>query len=229
MTNPNDNKSYREVHQDSYTESDGNTYTSVTRTSETVDNSSVDPNSYESGHVRGRTSERNYQEHRLAEVYEDNASGGFLLGLLLVLLAGLTVGAVWFFTQRDETRNNTPPAPTVTVTPTQTPQSQTKIIERTKEVAVPVERTKEVPVPFPVPQQNSSPPTVNTTPNINITVPSQTPASKSTAPVSPANSSSSSSKETSSNSATSPTPTPTSATGGTAPSADLTPSNSSSQ
>jgi hypothetical protein len=172
MTNPNDNKSYCEVHQDSYTESDGNTYTSVTRTSETVDNSSVDPNSYESGHVRGRTSERNYQEHRLAEVYEDNASGGFLLGLLLVLLAGLTVGAVWFFTQRDETRNNSP-ASTVTVTPTQTPQSQTKIIERTKEVAVPVERTKEVPIPFPVPQQNSSPPTVNTTPNINITVPSQ--------------------------------------------------------
>ncbi len=220
MTNPNDNKSYREVRQDSYTESDGNTYTSVTRTSETVNNSSVDPNSYESGYVHGRASER-----RLAEVYEDNASGGFLLGLLLVLLAGLTVGAVWFFTQRDETRNNTP-APTVTVTPTQTPQSQTKIIERTKEVAVPVERTREVPVPFPVPQQNSSPPTVNTTPNINITVPPQTPASKSTTPVSPANSSS---KETSSNSTTSPIPTPTSATGGTTPSADLTPSNSSSQ
>jgi hypothetical protein len=187
MTNPNDNKSYREVQQDSYTDSNGNIHTNVTRTTETVGNRGVDPNSYQDGYVHGRVSERDYQEERLAQRDDDNTARGLFLGLLLALLAGLTGIAIWYFTQRDEAVENTV-TPTVTVTPTTTPQPQTTIIERTTEVPVPVERTREVPVPIPVPQQNTSSTTAPTPPNINITVPPEPPAARQTTPASPSNS-----------------------------------------
>jgi hypothetical protein len=181
MTNPNDNKSYREIRHDSYTDNNGNTHTDVTRTSETVNNTE-DSQSYQSGYLQGRTSERNYQQESLAQRDNDNANRGLLIGILLTTLAALIGGALWYFNQREQAVDNTV-APTevpVQTSPAniQTPQPQTTIIERTKEVPVPVERTKEVPVFIPVPQQKASPAPTPTTPNINITVPPQQPAAK---------------------------------------------------
>jgi outer membrane biosynthesis protein TonB len=213
MTNPNENKSYREVQQESYTDNSGNTHTNVTRTSETVNNK-VDPKSYENGYVNGQTSERIYQEETFTQRDNENANRGLLIGILLTALAGFLGGSVWYFNQRDQAVDNTvapvavpgsvsSPSPTPTPTVTVTPQPQTTIIERTKEV--PVEKTKEVPVFIPVPQQKAAPaPTVK--PNINITVPPQQPAAKQTAaPITPTPSSSSNSSSSSSSTTTSPT------------------------
>jgi hypothetical protein len=187
MTNPNDDKSYREVQHESYTDKNGNTHTDVTRTSETVNNNKVDSQSYESGYVKGQTSERNYQEGTLVERDNENAGRGLLIGMLLTALAGLIGGSLWYFNQRDRAVDNTTVAPIVVPAPINSPsptvtvtsQPQTTIIERTKEVAVPVrvEKTKEVPVFIPVPQQKAAPAPTPATPNINITVPAQqTPA-----------------------------------------------------
>ena len=218
MTNPNDNKSYREQVEESYTDNNGNIHTNVTRTSETVNNK-VDPKSYENGYVKGQTSERIYQEETLAERDNENANRGLLIGILLTALAGLIGGSLWYFTQRDQAVDNTvapvavpvpvnSPSPNLTPTVTLTPQNQTTIIERTKEVPVTVEKTKEVPVFIPVPQQKAAPaPTV--TPNINITVPPQQPAAKqtpaaptSTTPLSTSNSSSNSRSQSGNSTAT---------------------------
>jgi hypothetical protein len=203
MTNPNDNKNYREAQEESYTDNNGNTHTNVTRTSETVNNK-VDPQSYDNGYVSGKTSERIYQQETLAERDNENANRGLLIGILLTALTGLIGGSLWYFTQRDQAVDNTvapvavpvpatsaSPNPTPTVT--LTPQSQTTIIERTKQVPVTVEKTKEVPVFIPVPQQKAAP-TPTVTPNINITVPPQQPAAKQTpaTPTSPTSSNSSS-------------------------------------
>ncbi len=215
MTNPDDNKSYREVRQESYTDNDGNTHTNVTRSSETVDNSAAN---YQSGYVQGRTSERNYEE-ALAQRDDENTSRGLLIGVVLAGLAALIGSAFWYFNQSSQTVDSIAPAtstPIYSPSPvvTQTPQpQQTTIIERTKEVPVkvPVEKTKEVPVFVPVPQQAApapapAPANTNKTPNINITVPPQQPALKTPATqVSPAPSSSSSSSSNSTPSTTSTT------------------------
>ncbi|OKH33730.1 hypothetical protein NIES2101_39660 [Calothrix sp. HK-06] len=178
MNNPNDNKNYREQ-QETYTDSNGNTH--IKRTSETVNNST--PTNYQSGYVHGQATERGYQEERLARQDEDSTSRGLILGFLLALV-GLIGGAFWYFNQNNtasetatpsSTTGTVAPAITPTPVPTVTQQSQTKIIERTKEVPVPVTKevpvVKEVPVPVVVPQQ--APAQTNTTPNINITVPPQ--------------------------------------------------------
>ncbi|BAZ16856.1 hypothetical protein NIES4071_87340 [Calothrix sp. NIES-4071] len=220
MNNPNDDKSYRE-HQESYTDSNGNTH--VKRTSETVNNST--PSNYQSGYVHGQATERSYQEQRLAQQDEDSTSRGLIIGFLLALV-GLIGGAFWYFNQNNTTSDTTvtptaaPVVPATSPTPiptvTQPGQVQTQIIERTKEVQVPVTKevpvpvpvTKEVPVPVIVPQQ-AAPKTTTTTPNINITVPPQTsttkPTSTQTAP-SPSSNSSTTTKETTSGSSSTTTP-----------------------
>jgi hypothetical protein len=215
MTNSNDNKSYREIRQESHTDNDGNTHTDVTRTSETVDNSAANSQSYQSGYVSGRTSERNYEE-ALTQRDDENTSRGLLIGVVLAGLAALIGSAFWYFNQSSQTVETTTPiisAPITSPSPAaiQTPQpQQTTIIERTKEVPVQVpvtvEKIKEVPVYIPVPQQKAAPaPSVNNNkaPNINITVPPQQPAAKTPVPqVSPAPSSSSNTNNSTSSSTT---------------------------
>jgi outer membrane biosynthesis protein TonB len=218
MTNSDDNKNYREVRQETHTDNDGNTHTNVTRSSETVDNSTTNSQSYQSGYIRGRSSERNYEE-ALTQRDDENTSRGLLIGVVLAGLAALIGSAFWYFNQSSQTVDTTTPTTSapIIISPSpaaiQTPQpQQTTIIERTKEVPVPVpvtvEKTKEVPVYIPVPQQKTAPApsSVNTTeaPNINITVPPQQPAAKQTpAPqVSPAPSSSSNTSNSSSNTST---------------------------
>lgn len=191
MTNSDDNKSNREVRQESHTDNDGNTHTDVTRTSETVDNSAANSQSYQSGYVQGRRTERNNEE-ALIQRDDENTSRGLLIGVVLAGLAALIGSAFWYFNQSSQTVDTTTPtttapvsSPSPVVTQTLQPQ-QTTIIERTKEVPVQVpvtvEKTKEVPVFIPVPQQKAAPaPSVNNNnkaPNINITVPAQQPAAK---------------------------------------------------
>ena len=174
----NESKSYnREVRQDSFTDADGNIHTNVTRTSETVEN---DPNTYEEGYVSGRVQERNYQRKDLAARDSNNTNSGLILGILLATFATLAGGAMWYFNQYREADKTTPTVieTPVTTEPTltepeaaQPPQNNTTtIIEKTKEVAVPVE------VPVAVPQQPAPAPAAQQ-PDININVPPQQGAS----------------------------------------------------
>ncbi|MEH1792490.1 MULTISPECIES: hypothetical protein [unclassified Nostoc] len=167
-----------EVKQESYTDTNGNTHTHLTRSSETVNNSTANPNSYQNGYVEGRNSERTYQQADLAERDEKNASGGLLLGIIVTSLLGLIIGGVWYFNQSNKAAvdNTVPvlvPVPSNSSSPTPSasasPQPQTTIIERTREVPVPVA--------VPVPQQQVVPPAPRQ-PNINITIPPQQPAAE---------------------------------------------------
>lgn len=173
MSNSNERKTHdREVRQEFYNEPSGNTCTNVTRTTETVNNSTPEQrtNSYSDGYVHGKVSERRYQENVLAERDNNNAARGLLLGIIFTSVAALAVGYTWLFNQKNE-------APT-SVTPTviipnsksndklapeakQPPQKET-IIERTRDVLVPVPQQQ---VPSPTPKQD-----------INITVPNSAPS-----------------------------------------------------
>lgn len=175
MDNENEQKSYnREVQQDTYTDANGHHHTQVTRTTETANSH---PNSYSDGYVNGKTSERLDQEKNLAARDNKNAAGGLLVGILLTGLVGLTAGAFWFFNQRHEAvKDNVVPVavPTANSSPSpqtsQAPQKQTTIIERTRDVPVPVERTRDVPVPIFVPQpQISASPAPTQAPRQNST------------------------------------------------------------
>lgn len=187
MTNSGDRESYNsETRQESYTDSYGNTHTNLTRTSETINNNPNNVNSYRNGYVNGRDIERNYQQANLAARDEENASRGLLLGILLTSLAGLIVGAFWYFNQPretvvEETQPVVTPSPSNVATPSFTPQPpQTTIIER----------TREVPVVIPQPQQQAPSVTVPpSSPEINVTVPPQQPATSGTQTTSPRNSS----------------------------------------
>ncbi|MDZ8105366.1 MAG: hypothetical protein RM338_07020 [Nostoc sp. DedQUE12a] len=161
-----------EVSQETYTGTNGNTHTHLTRTTETVKNNTTNPNSYQNGYVEGRNTERRYQQANLAERDENNTTNGLLMGIIITSLSGLIIGGLWYFNQVnnaavDNSAPVTTPAPTNSnATPTEPPQPQTTIIER----------TREVPVPVPVPQQQAVPPSAPPQPDINITVPPQQPA-----------------------------------------------------
>ncbi|MBD2439879.1 hypothetical protein [Nostoc sp. FACHB-110] len=183
MTNSGDRETYNsETRQQSYTDNYGNTHTNVTRTSESVNNN---VSSYRNGYANGREIERNYQQANLAARDNENASRGLLLGILLTALAGLIVGAFWYFNQPretviEQTQPTFTPSPSSDLsTPTFTPQpQQTTIIERTREV------------PVVVPQQSAPSVTVPpSSPQINVTVPPQQPATSGTQTTSPSNSS----------------------------------------
>ncbi|MBD2455848.1 hypothetical protein H6G80_17385 [Nostoc sp. FACHB-87] len=169
MTNSGDRETYNsETKQQSYTDNYGNTHTNVTRTSESVNNN---VSSYSNGYANGREIERNYQQANLAARDNENASRGLLLGILLTSLAGLIVGAFWYFNQPRETVINET-QPVVTPSPNSglpSPQpQQTTIIERTREV------------PIVVPQQQVPPVNIPAQSDINITVPSQQPSNSET-------------------------------------------------
>ncbi|MBE8991659.1 hypothetical protein [Nostoc sp. LEGE 12450] len=158
-----------EIKQESYTDTNGNIHTDLTRTTETVKNSTANPNSYTNGYVQGRNTERSYQQADLAERDNENASRGLLLGIIVTSLVGLIVGGVWYFNQRNDAAVDTTVPVLVPVpsnsspTPSASPQPQTKIIER----------IREVPVPVPVPQQQVTPQSAPRQPDINITIPPQ--------------------------------------------------------
>ncbi|MBD2559715.1 MULTISPECIES: hypothetical protein [Nostoc] len=175
MSIPNERESKNsEVKQESYTDANGNIHTDLTRTTETVKNSTANPNSYTNGYVQGRNTERSYQQADLAERDNDNASRGLLLGIIVTSLVGLIVGGVWYFNQRNNAAVETTVPVVVPVpnnsspTPSASPQPQTKIIET----------IREVPVPVPVPQQQVIPPSAPRQPDINITIPPQQPAAE---------------------------------------------------
>ncbi|MFN6465920.1 MAG: hypothetical protein RMZ41_029425 [Nostoc sp. DedVER02] len=173
MSIPNEHESKNsEVKQEYYTDTNGNTHTHLTRTTETVNKSTANPNSYQNGYVEGRNNERRYQQANLAERDNENASNGLLLGIIVTSLLGLIIGGVWYFNQSNKaTVDNIVPVlvPNSSPTPSASAQPQTTIIERTKEVPVPVA--------VPVPQQQVIPPAPRQ-PNINITVPPQQPAAE---------------------------------------------------
>jgi hypothetical protein len=181
MTNPKDYQTYnREVRQDSYNDANGHTHTNVTRTEETVNNGVVKPNadSYRDGYVSGRVSERSYQEENLAVRDNNNAASGLVIGLLLTSLVGLAAGTWFFLNQRNDApapvipnivvprQPDAKPAPAAKPAPEarQAPKKETTIIERTRDVLVPVPQ-KQAPAPQPVAPA----------PNINITVPNSEP------------------------------------------------------
>ena len=165
-----------EVKQESYTDINGNTHTDLTRTTETVKNSTANPNSYSNGYVQGRNTERSHQQADLAQRDENNVSGGLLLGIIVTSLLGLVIGGVWYFNQQNNAAvNNTVPVAVPvpsksSPTPSASPQTKTTIIERTREVPVPVA--------VPVPQQQVIPPSAPRQPDINITIPPQQPAAE---------------------------------------------------
>ena len=175
MPIPNEHESQNsEFKQESYTDTSGNTRTDLTQTTETVKNSTANPNSYSNGYVQGRNTERSNQQADLAERDNNNVSGGLLLGIIITSLLSLVVGGVWYFNQSNKAavENTVPvvvPVPSnSSATPSASPQPQTTIIERTREVPVPVA--------VPVPQQQVTPPSAPRQPDINITIPPQQPA-----------------------------------------------------
>ncbi|MBD0265678.1 MAG: hypothetical protein ICV78_24025, partial [Tolypothrix sp. Co-bin9] len=176
MSIPNERESKNsEIKQESYTDANGNIHTDLTRTTETVKNSTANPNSYANGYVQGRNTERSYQQADLAQRDENNASGGLLLGIIFTSVLGLIIGGVWYFNQQNNAAVDTTvpvvvPVPSSSPTPSASPQPQTTIIERTREVPVPVA--------VPVPQQQVTPPSAPRQPDINITIPPQQPAAE---------------------------------------------------
>jgi hypothetical protein len=127
----------------------------------------VDPNAtpYRDGYVHGRVNERRLNEEGL-EVRDNNtAARALLIGIALTSLVGLTLGALFFWNQRQEVI--TPVAVPVPAAPkpqaSQSP-SQTTIIERT------IDRGTQV---VPAPQSPASAPQSAPAPRVNINVPSQ--------------------------------------------------------
>lgn len=155
MTIPNNHEGEdTKIRQESYTDANGNTHTQ--RTSETVKNSDA----------YGGHSQRSYQQAYLAERDQNNTSNGLLFGIVLTSLIALMGSAFWYFNQRNNVtvEKTTPvlvPVPSSSATPATSPQPQTTIIEKTREI------------PVLVPQQSASPPPVSSPPDINITIPPQ--------------------------------------------------------
>ncbi|MCC5607913.1 hypothetical protein LC612_14230 [Nostoc sp. CHAB 5834] len=135
MSIPNEHESKNsEIKQESYTDTNGNIHTDLTRTTETVKNSAANPNSYTNGYVQGRNTERNYQQADLAERDNNNASRGLLLGIIITSLLGLVVGGVWYFNQQNNAAvdNIVPiavPVPSSSPTPSASPQTKTFQLE----------------------------------------------------------------------------------------------------
>jgi hypothetical protein len=169
MTNPNEREPYnREVNRETYTDSNGNTQTHITRNTETANNR------YANGYVDGRRLEQNYQADRDNE----NTATGLIFGIVLTSLVGLSAGAFWYFNQNNTTVDSTTPVetplPAATASPSISPQpQQTTIIERTREV------------PVVVPQQQVTPSPTNSPPQVNITVPPQPSVRVTVPPVAP--------------------------------------------
>lgn len=195
MANPNDPQNYgREVRQETYNDTDG--HTSISKTTETVNGA----NTYNDGFANGQVAER-YQEDALASRDNENAGRGLLIGILLASLAALTAGAVWFANQNNDVNPVTPvvvPVPNrAEPSPVPETKTETTIIEKTRDVLVPVPQQQTSPAP----QQPSTAPEQN----VNITVPpvtSPSPATETTPPNSDTSSTDTQSTTTTENSTT---------------------------
>jgi hypothetical protein len=155
----------------------------------------VDPDevNYEEGYVDGRVSEQIDRDLTVRAVEEERANNGLLLGILLLALVGLGVGAYFLWArdrrpttivvppsspaapQQNAPREVAPAQPstrtTIVVPQAPNPQNEKTIIER--------ERTREV-VPAPANPPQEQAPDVN----VNVTQPTpQAPPSASPAPV----------------------------------------------
>lgn len=179
MATPDDPKEFnKEVQQTSYQDNDGHVH-NVKRVTETR-NPNVE-NNYTHSYQQGRSVERNHQRN-LAERDSDNTARGLLLGVLLASLAAIGGGITWYNSQQ-RNDNITPVVvpvpdqsqPSSSPEARQEPNTQTTIIERTREV--PSERTQDVPVPAPIPQQQ--------TPQVQPTAPDTTGSSSVITPTSP--------------------------------------------
>jgi hypothetical protein len=181
MNNPGERDNYHsESQQESYTDANGETRTHLRKTTETV-NSTPNGNSYGTGYVTGRDSERRYQQANLAERDNSNTANGLLLGVILTSLVTLGVGAFWYFNQRNNPVVNkvspvilpVPASASPSPAAIQSPPPRTTIIERTREV------------PVLIPQQQAPVRSAPTQPNINITVPPQQPTTQTAPTTSP--------------------------------------------
>ncbi|MBD6618925.1 hypothetical protein FNW02_24650 [Komarekiella sp. 'clone 1'] len=163
MTNKNDYQSHnREVQQDSYKDANGHIHTNVKKTEETINNVPVgsNSNSYRNGYVDA--------QENLADRDNSNAASGLLVGLLLASLVGLVGGVLFFLNQRNDTPTPITPAIVVPQKPEakQPPEKETTIIEKTRDVLVPVPQQQ-----APVPQAPVAPPQQD----INISIPNPAP------------------------------------------------------
>lgn len=174
MRTPNNSSNYE---QEYYRDADGNPHY-IERTSGTKN-----PNAYTHGYSHGRAVERSHQND-LARRDSENTARGLLVGVLLASLAAIGSAYAWYLNQPDSRTNSVPESSQ----PAPSPQKQTTIIEKVKEVPVerirevPVERVKEVPVAVPVPAQNTAEPEVTEVPqqpvNQNVFPTTDTPESK---------------------------------------------------
>lgn len=153
-----------------YNDASGNTYTNVSRTTETVNNSTSgrENNSYTDGYIHGQVTGQ-HQEDILVQRDNNNAARGLIIGILLASITALTVGTIWLFNQNNEAPTqvippvivpNSKPDEKPSPQPQQPAQKET-IIERTRDVLVPVPQPQ---APSPTPKQD-----------INITVPNSAP------------------------------------------------------
>ncbi|MEW6495254.1 MAG: hypothetical protein AB1589_22465 [Cyanobacteriota bacterium] len=126
-----------------------------------VETVAPEPVAYEEGYIHGRASERSLEDQHQQVRGKNNAARGLLLGIALTSLVGLTVGALFYFTQREE--SPTPASPVLVPVPSspQEPNRETTIIERT---------TERVPETAPI---NQEPPTTSqeSQPDIRVIVP----------------------------------------------------------
>lgn len=204
MSNPNENKNYnREVRQESHNDANGHTH--VTRTNETVNNVS-NPKAYGNGYVDGQVTENRYQQEVLTERDNENAGRGLLIGILLTSLAALTAGAMWYYNQR----NDVDPVQTIVVpnsqpAPSPSPEARqnTTIIEKTRNVAVPVIVPQQQ-APAPAPLAPAPAPDINISVPNSVTQPPATQEAPATPAPSPSESESSSTDTQSSTDTTTP-------------------------
>lgn len=96
---------------------------------------SPEPTSYKDGYIHGRVTERHIDNQRREILAENTAARALLLGISLTSLLGLAIGAIFLLNHRNQQQEVTPEVtPVVVPSPkvTQTPTSQTTIIERTQ-------------------------------------------------------------------------------------------------
>lgn len=137
-----------------------------------VETVAPEPVAYEEGYIHGRASERSLENQRQEVRGTNNAARGLLLGVILTSLVGLTVGALFYFNQREESQ--TPASPVLVPVPrnSQQPDRETTIIERTTE-RVPInqeapttsqESQPDIRIIVPRTEQQQAPAPQNTTP-----------------------------------------------------------------
>ncbi|MGL5923871.1 hypothetical protein [Chroococcidiopsis sp.] len=161
MSNLNSGNNYnREVRQESYQDTNGNTHINVTKTTESND-------LYQHGYVHGRVAERSSQERASAVKDNENAARGLLLGILLTTIAVLSAGVIWYLNQSAQTSTSTP-QPLLVPVPSDKPNTESSTVDRSSEKQTIIEKIKEVPVPVLQPPASTAQQKENTTTPVPI-------------------------------------------------------------